>query len=72
MLARMTTPRPLPVQLLIFGGAGDLARRKLLPALVRLGARNRLPSPLTVVAVGRRAMSDGSRLICSRTSSGVP
>jgi glucose-6-phosphate 1-dehydrogenase len=55
----MTSTAPdLPVQVLIFGGAGDLARRKLVPALVRLASDRRTRNPLQVVGVGRRDMSD--------------
>jgi glucose-6-phosphate 1-dehydrogenase len=51
-------PTGSPVQVVIFGGGGDLARRKLVPALARL-ARAGLPGGrVQVVGVGRRAMSD--------------
>jgi glucose-6-phosphate 1-dehydrogenase len=49
---------PVPVQLVIFGGAGDLARRKLVPALVRLRGHGLRDAALQVVGVGRRAMGD--------------
>ncbi|MBP7634011.1 glucose-6-phosphate dehydrogenase [Candidatus Ozemobacteraceae bacterium] len=39
--------------LVIFGGTGDLARRKLLPALAHLKAANALPSDLKLVVTGR-------------------
>ncbi len=42
--------------LVLFGGTGDLARRKLYPALVKLARRDRLPA--RVVAVGRRDLRD--------------
>lgn len=42
--------------LVLFGGTGDLARRKLYPALVELARTNRLPA--RVVAVGRRDLRD--------------
>jgi glucose-6-phosphate 1-dehydrogenase len=38
----------------IFGATGDLAARKLIPALARLKARDSLPSPFLIVGVGRR------------------
>jgi len=44
----------------IFGATGDLARRKLLPALVNLAALRALPERFTVLAVGRTPMSDGA------------
>jgi glucose-6-phosphate 1-dehydrogenase len=38
----------------IFGGTGDLTRRKLLPALFAMEAESRLPDSLRIVAFGRR------------------
>ena len=42
----------------IFGATGDLARRKLLPALINLAGRRALPDRFNVLAVGRTPMSD--------------
>jgi glucose-6-phosphate 1-dehydrogenase len=42
----------------IFGATGDLARRKLLPALQNLAVRGLLPERFRVLGVGRRPMSD--------------
>ena len=42
----------------IFGATGDLARRKLLPALVNLAGRGALPARFTVLGVGRTPMRD--------------
>jgi glucose-6-phosphate 1-dehydrogenase len=47
-----------PVTIVIFGGGGDLAHRKLLPALYNLHVDGLLPSRFAVVGVGRKAMSD--------------
>jgi glucose-6-phosphate 1-dehydrogenase len=47
-----------PHLIVIFGGTGDLARRKLLPALVGLAGRGRLPSGTSVLALGRRSLTD--------------
>jgi len=47
-----------PVTLVIFGGAGDLAHRKLLPALYNLHVDGLLPPKFAVVGVGRKAMTD--------------
>jgi glucose-6-phosphate 1-dehydrogenase len=47
-----------PVTLVIFGGAGDLAHRKLLPALYNLHVDGLLPPRFAVVAVGRNPFSD--------------
>jgi glucose-6-phosphate 1-dehydrogenase len=50
--------RPEPVTLVIFGGAGDLAHRKLLPALYNLHLDGLLPPRFAVVGVGRKPLSD--------------
>jgi glucose-6-phosphate 1-dehydrogenase len=47
-----------PVTLVIFGGAGDLAHRKLLPALYNLHVDGLLPPRFAAVGVGRSAMTD--------------
>src|SRR5207237_7391188 len=47
-----------PVALVIFGGAGDLAHRKLLPALYNLHLDGLLPPRFAAVGVGRKAMTD--------------
>jgi glucose-6-phosphate 1-dehydrogenase len=47
-----------PSTLVIFGATGDLAKRKLLPALYHLATRDALPDAFAVVAVGRKPMSD--------------
>ncbi len=49
---------PGPVTLVIFGGAGDLAHRKLLPALYNLHVDGLLPPHFAVVGVGRNPMTD--------------
>jgi glucose-6-phosphate 1-dehydrogenase len=49
---------PEPVTIVIFGGSGDLASRKLLPALYNLHLDSLLPPRFAVVGVGRKAMSD--------------
>ncbi len=46
-----------PVTLVIFGGAGDLAHRKLLPALYNLQVDGLLP-PIAIIGVGRGDMAD--------------
>lgn len=46
-----------PCSLTIFGATGDLAVRKLFPALLGLERDGRLPDGFTVMAVGRRALS---------------
>src|ERR1700741_333323 len=47
-----------PTILFIFGGSGDLTKRKLIPALYNLFLDNFLPEKYVVVGVGRSAMSD--------------
>ena len=44
--------------LVIFGASGDLTRRKLIPALVRLQDKGRLPEDFRVLGVGRTPFSD--------------
>jgi glucose-6-phosphate 1-dehydrogenase len=44
---------PGPCALVIFGGSGDLAHRKLVPALYNLALRGLLPAGFGVVGVGR-------------------
>ncbi|HEX5393931.1 MAG TPA: glucose-6-phosphate dehydrogenase [Rhodocyclaceae bacterium] len=42
------------LDLVIFGGAGDLAARKLLPALYMAHRQNQLPAATRIIAVGRQ------------------
>ncbi len=49
-----------PVTLVIVGGAGDLAHRKLLPALYNLHVDGLLPPRFAAVGVGRGDMTDES------------
>lgn len=49
---------PQPLTLVIFGGTGDLARRKLIPALFRLWQEKLLPEAFAVVGVARENMDD--------------
>ncbi len=51
---------PQPSTLVIFGAAGDLARRKLLPALYNLAVDGLLPAGCAVLGVARRAMDDAA------------
>jgi glucose-6-phosphate 1-dehydrogenase len=46
------------VTIVIFGGNGDLAHRKLLPALYNLHVDGLLPPRLAIVGVGRKELSD--------------
>src|SRR5258708_21749280 len=47
-----------PVTIVIFGGGGDLAHRKLLPALYNLSIDGFLPAQIAIVGVGRSPMAD--------------
>jgi glucose-6-phosphate 1-dehydrogenase len=47
-----------PCTIVIFGATGDLAKRKLLPALDNLAGRQVLPDRFNVLAVGRKPMTD--------------
>jgi len=48
---------PEPCGLVIFGGSGDLTRRKLIPSLYRLFKNRLLPSGSFVLGVGRTELS---------------
>jgi glucose-6-phosphate 1-dehydrogenase len=47
-----------PTSLVIFGATGDLAHRKLLPALYNLAHEGQLPERFEVIGVGRRSHED--------------
>ena len=47
-----------PCTLVIFGGSGDLARRRLIPALYNLLLDGLLPANFAVVGLGRKRMTD--------------
>src|ERR687887_629979 len=47
-----------PTTLTIFGATGDLARRKLLPALYNLAHEGALPERFNLIGVSRRDQSD--------------
>src|SRR4249919_362098 len=48
-------PLPGPTTLVIFGATGDLAARKLLPAIYNLGLGGLLPERFEVIGIGRSA-----------------
>ncbi len=50
--------QPPGITLVIFGGAGDLAERKLLPALYNVHVDGLLPERFAIVGAGRTATSD--------------
>ncbi|HEX8684907.1 MAG TPA: glucose-6-phosphate dehydrogenase [Pyrinomonadaceae bacterium] len=47
-----------PCAVVIFGASGDLAKRKLIPALYRLVQERLLPAEFAVVGLGRTPMTD--------------
>jgi glucose-6-phosphate 1-dehydrogenase len=54
----MSNPRADPCVLVIFGASGDLARRKLLPAVYNLAEAGLLPEPFAILGVARPAIAD--------------
>jgi len=48
-----------PCVMVIFGGSGDLTRRKLVPALYNLSRRRSIPGGFTILALSRSPLSDG-------------
>ncbi|HVB06531.1 MAG TPA: glucose-6-phosphate dehydrogenase [Acidimicrobiales bacterium] len=58
-----------PLALVIFGASGDLAHRKILPALGALAARGTLPAEFSVVGVARTELSDEEfRKLCEEAA----
>src|SRR3954453_21110587 len=49
---------PDPCVLVLFGATGDLAHRKVVPALYQLWRTNLLPHEFSIVAIGRRPYDD--------------
>src|SRR4030081_1998445 len=57
--AETSTPHTSPpCVLVIFGAAGDLTKRKLIPSLYHLKKSNLLPDNFAVVGVARAEMND--------------
>src|SRR4051812_49371265 len=51
--------RPIhPTTMVIFGASGDLAKRKLLPAIYNLAHEGALPEQFNLIGVSRGEMSD--------------
>ncbi|MED1557165.1 glucose-6-phosphate dehydrogenase [Bacillus paramycoides] len=44
--------------ILLFGATGDLAKRKIYPALYKLFSNQNIPQSISIIGIGRRAMSD--------------
>jgi glucose-6-phosphate 1-dehydrogenase len=70
----MGTPQtllPQPCALVIFGAAGDLSWRKLLPALYNLNVDGLLPSNFVVVGFGLGEEGDPDQWIRNRAKDGI-
>ena len=50
----------IPCDMLVFGGTGDLALHKLLPALYHLHRDGRLPADMRILALARNNLNRGS------------
>lgn len=57
-------------QLIIFGASGDLTRRKLIPALVRLEAEGALDGRVSIIGVSRSKKSDAE--FCAHLEGAIP
>jgi glucose-6-phosphate 1-dehydrogenase len=53
---RPAIPRPLPQIIVVFGASGDLARRKILPALYSLSRKGHLPERHHIIGYARSEM----------------
>src|SRR5574337_1224864 len=51
---------PGPCSMVIFGASGDLARRKLIPALFKLSRDKILPKNFFIIGASRTELDDGS------------
>ena len=67
----MSAQRPLSI--IVVGGSGDLARRKLLPALYNLRGHGLMPKEFAILGLGRRQTDDaGLRELQARLFSRRP
>jgi glucose-6-phosphate 1-dehydrogenase len=58
LVGLMEAVKPQPCTLVILGGGGDLAKRKLLPAIYNLALDQQIPKNFAVVGFGRRELTD--------------
>ncbi len=56
----MFSNKPEPTTLIIFGATGDLAKKKLLPALYRLKSLKLLPEVFSIAGMATRPLDDGA------------
>src|SRR5215468_8244435 len=66
-----TTLLPQPCVLVIFGAAGDLSWRKLLPALYNLNVDGVLPANFAALGFGVGCQGDGDAWIRDRARDGI-
>src|SRR5680860_194105 len=52
------TTKPQPTIFIVFGGTGDLNRRKITPALYNLFLENWLPDNFAIIGAGRTKYTD--------------
>src|SRR5512136_1720497 len=55
---RRMSRSPEPCVMVIFGGSGDLTRRKLVPALYNLSRERYIPGGFTILGLSRSPLSD--------------
>src|SRR5437867_13229948 len=67
----LKTLLPQPCLLVIFGAAGDLSWRKLLPAVYNLNVDGVLPSNFAVVGFGIGSQGDPDRWLRDRAKDGI-
>jgi catechol 2,3-dioxygenase-like lactoylglutathione lyase family enzyme len=71
LIAGAATLLPQPCVLVIFGAAGDLSWRKLLPALYNLNVDGVLPANFAVLGFGVGSKGDGDAWIRERARDGI-
>ncbi len=74
---RRMSRSPEPCAMVIFGGSGDLTRRKLVPALYSLSRKRMIPGGFTILGLSRSSMTDDQyreklREWASKESNGSP
>jgi glucose-6-phosphate 1-dehydrogenase len=59
-MSQTVDARHEPVAVIIFGGAGDLTWRKLIPSLFSLHLNGSLPDKFAIIGLDRAALSDAT------------
>lgn len=57
-MAKSANKKSNPTIFIIFGGTGDLTKRKIIPALFNLFLENRLPEKIAIIGTGRSKFTD--------------